>query len=388
MKKEKTIDPNKKANTKTGKVVLSLVLALVVLIVAALAWLNRDEAPVKTTSENNFSVSESKSYEGKTTGKELSSVEIAKKVKPSVVAVVTYQKSTKSGEGSGVVMSVDKEKNRTYILTCAHIVNKSGITCQVQLEDGTDYDAKVVGYDTRSDVGVLSIKGTDLTPAEFGDSSVLQVGEPVYAIGNPGGTQFYGSFTAGVVSAIDRPTSASGSGYTMECIQHDASINPGNSGGALVNSYGQVIGINSSKIEDEDYEGMGFAIPSVVARSVVDDILSVGYVQDRAKLGVGYIAASSHETYSIIVQANHLPAGAIVVAEIDDDSCLKDTKVEEGDLVIAANGKELDTSDVLLSLIEKSKPGDKVKLTFVHVNDDYTVEQYDVTVTLTEDRGN
>ncbi len=376
---------------KLRKVILVIVLAIAVLAAGCFIWTRNSqketEKTTTTSSENSLTVSSSKSYSASGEDGTLTSVEIAAKVKPSVIAVLTYQDGSLEGEGSGIVMSVDKDQGVTYILTCAHIINSSGITCQVQLEDGTSYDATVVGYDSRTDVGVLRIKTTDLTAAEFGDSTVLQVGEPVYAIGNPGGTQFYGSFTAGVISAIDRPTSSSESGYTMECIQHDAAINPGNSGGALVNSYGQVIGMNSSKIASEEYEGMGFAIPISVVKDVVDDILQYGYVQDRAKLGISYVAASSYQTYYSIVQQNNLPSGSIVIAKMDSDSSFSGTDVQAGDMIIAVDGEDMDKTDVLLNKIDDSKPGDTLKLTIAHVNNDYSVSTFDVTVTLKEDTG-
>ena len=383
---------------KSGQGKKILIALLVIVVVAVLAFLGWNSLSGETTSTDTDSttvanadsalkVGDSKTYQSDSADGTLSSVEIAAKVKPSVIAVMVYQNGEQAGEGSGVVMSTDEDNNCQYILTCAHIISTSGCTYAVQLEDGTSYDAEVVGYDSRTDVGLLRIEGTELTPAEFGDSTVLQVGEPVYAIGNPGGTEFYGSFTAGVVSAIDRPTAASDSGYTMECIQHDAAINPGNSGGALVNSYGQVIGINSSKIADEEYEGMGFAIPIAVAQDVVADLMSDGYVKDRAKLGIQYIAASSNTTYSMICQMNDLPSGSVVIAEISEDGSLAGTKAQAGDLIIAANGDEMTSTSVLLGLVEKAKPGDKLTLTIAHVAEDYSVSTFDIEVTLVEDKG-
>lgn len=337
-------------------------------------------------SSADIKIADAKEYKSENADGTLTSVQIAEKVKPSVIAVVTYKGNNVAGEGSGVVMSKDDNGN-TYILTCAHIVSTSGITVKVELQDETQYDADIVGYDTRTDIAVLRVASTDFTVAEFGDSSVLKVGEPVYAIGNPGGTAFYGSFTGGYISAIDRPTSTSSSGYTMECIQHDAAINPGNSGGALVNSFGQVIGINSSKIADEDYEGMGFAIPINVAKDIVDDILENGYVSNRAKLGITYLPVSQNQTYSMIASRNNLPSGSIIIATVDDNSAFTGTDVKSGDIIIAADGKKLTTSDVLLSIIEKSEPGDKIKLTMARINNDYSIQKYEVEVTLIEDKG-
>lgn len=382
---------------KNKTLFISIGVIVVALMVAALVWLGSGERGTNSGTESDSSgstesalvIGESKTYNETNSDGTLTGVEIAEKVSPSVVAVVITQNGSTYGEGSGVVMSTDTDKNVTYVVTCAHLLSSSGTEVSVQTEDGTSYAATVVGYDTRTDVGLISIEGTDaLTPAEFGDSAALQVGEPVYAIGNPGGTQFYGSFTAGVVSAIDRLTSSSDSGYTSVVIQHDAAINPGNSGGALVNSYGQVVGINSSKIADTDYEGMGFAIPTSVVQDVVDDLISSGYVQDRAKLGISYVSAGSYSTYSMIVQMNDLPSGSIVVAEIDEDGALYGTDAQEGDLIIAANGKDLETSSVLLDQLDDASPGDTMELTMARVNSDYSVNTYTITVTLAEDKGN
>ena len=268
------------------------------------------------------------------------------------------------------------------------MINTAGTTISVQTEDGKNYDAAVVGYDNRTDIGVISIRTTSMTPAEFGDSSVLQVGEPVYAIGNPGGTQFYGSMTSGIISAIDRPTSSSESGYTMECIQHDAAINPGNSGGALVNSYGQVIGINSSKIASEDFEGMGFAVPISVAKSSVDSIMKKGYVSGRAKLGIQYVACEDVQNYAIIVKKNNLPSGSLVIAKISSDSAFAGTQVKSGDIIAAVNGKDLKKSTDLSKAVQNAKPGDKMTLTVVRVGNGGKAAKFQVTVTLREDRSN
>lgn len=387
---------NKKSG-KTGKIIFSVLIIAIILVIGLgigavifgdFADNGNDKSDDKKQSGSaSVEISDSKPYTEVGDGETLTGVEIAAKVKPSVVGVLTYSKGVLYGEGSAIVMGEDETGAYTYFITCAHIISTSGIDTEIVLEDETTYDAEIVGYDVRTDVGVLRVKATGFTAAEFGDSSVLQVGEPVYAIGNPGGTAFYGSFTGGYVSAIDRPTSATESAYSMECIQHDAAINPGNSGGALVNSYGQVIGINSSKIADEEFEGMGFAIPISVAKDIVDDIIESGYVTDRAKLGISYISASQYQTYNMIVKMNKLPSGSIIIAEIEENSAFSGTDVVTGDMIIAANGKDLDDADVLLSLIETASAGDELKLTIARVNEDYTVEKFDVTVKLVEDKG-
>lgn len=318
----------------------------------------------------------------------LTTAQIAEKVKPSIVGIVVYtQRSNSSaGEGTGVIMGEDKTGEYTYIITCAHVISDAGIQVRVQTEDGTAYDAEIVGIDTRTDLGVLKIKAKGLPAAEFGDSNALRVGDSVYAIGNPGGVEFFGSFTGGFVSAIDRPVSSE-IGYTMKCIQHDAAINPGNSGGALVNVYGQVIGINSQKIAATDYEGMGFAIPITAAKEIIDDLIAYNYVPNRPKLGITYYPVSASAQYSMIAQIKGLPAGTLIINEISADSSLAGTNVRQYDMIVAVDGKPLTTADVLLEKIDNGKVGDKMTLSICRVNGDYSIEEFDVEIALVEDKG-
>ena len=318
----------------------------------------------------------------------LTTAQIAEKVKPSIVGIVVYTNNSGStaGEGTGVIMGENETHTETYIVTCAHVISDPGIKVKVQTEDGTTYDATIVGFDSRTDLGVVKISTTGLPAAEFGNSDNLRVGDSVFAIGNPGGVEFFGSFTGGYVSAIDRPVS-SDIGYTMKCIQHDAAINPGNSGGALVNVYGQVIGINSQKIAATDYEGMGFAIPITSAKAIIDNLTKFGYVPNRPKLGITYYPVSASTQYSMIAQIQGLPSGTLIIDEIDSESSLANTEARRYDMIIAVNGKKLTTADVLLELIDNGKVGDTMTLTLCRVNSNYTISKFDVTITLVEDKG-
>lgn len=313
------------------------------------------------------------------------SIVIAKKVRPSVVGVMTYQGGQLYGEGSGVLWANDSTGKYTYVVTCAHVIDESGVTYGVMLLSGKTYEAELVAYDTRTDIGVLKIEASGLTLAEIGDSSSLQIGEPIYAIGNPGGSEYFGSITDGIVSAIDRSVSAT---YTMTCIQHNAAINPGNSGGALVNTAGQIVGINSSKIASTDYEGMGFAVPTSIVVPVVDALIQYGYVPNRPKLGIQYADVSAYQLYSLVVSIKGLPQGSLVIAGISSDSTLKDTQAQVGDLIIAVNGKDMDDSSVLLDLIDTGAVGDTITLTLCRVESrTYKTTTFDVTITLVEDKG-
>lgn len=318
----------------------------------------------------------------------MSASDIYEKAKEYNVGIVVYARNSSSsvaGEGTGIIMGTDDAGEDTYIITCAHVISDSGINVSVQTADGTTYEAQIVGFDTRTDLGVIKIKASDLPVAEFGDSTKLRVGDPVYAIGNPGGVEFFGSFTGGYVSAIERPVSSE-IGYTMNCIQHDAAINPGNSGGMLVNRYGQVVGINSQKIAATDYEGMGFAIPISDAIPIINDLIDHGYVPNRPKLGITYYPVSASPQYSMIAQINGLPAGTLIIDQIDASSSLANTEVRQYDMIIAVNGKSLTSADILLELIDDGKVGDKLTLTIARINSDYTVSKFEVKASLVEDK--
>lgn len=315
----------------------------------------------------------------------VNSVWVADKVRPSVVGVLAYQQGELAGEGSGVLMSEDLTKNCTYVVTCAHVIDEANCDFSILLLDGTSYEAEVVAHDVRTDIGVLKVNKTGLPLAEFGDSSTLKVGEPIYAIGNPGGSEYFGSITNGIVASIDRSISAT---YTMTCIQHNAAINPGNSGGALVNSAGQVIGINSSKIARTDFEGMGFAVPSSIFTTVVDALIQYGYVPNRPELGIKYASLNDYQLYSIIVSIKGLPKGSVIIAEIPEGSALSGTNAQVGDLITAVNGKKMDSVDVLLDLIDTGAVGDTLTLTLCRIqNRSYETTTFDVTVKLVENKG-
>ena len=315
--------------------------------------------------------------------------DIYAKVLASSVGILVYDSrySTVVSEGSGVVFCEDKDGEYTYIITCAHVISDTGVSLIVKMNDNKEYSAQVVGFDTRTDIGVVRIKASGLAAAEIGDSSKLSVGDPVYAIGNPGGVEFANSFTNGMVSAIDRPVSSSKTGYTMECIQHTAAINPGNSGGALVNEYGQIIGINSMKIVADEYEGMGFAVPSSVFTKIVNEIIANGYVTNRPKLGITYLPASEYERYAMFVAIKGLPSGSIVIYSISDDSDLKNSDVKAGDLIYAVNGVEMNDTSYLAELIENGKVGDELTLSLIRINSDYSSKEFEVKVKLVEDKG-
>lgn len=294
---------------------------------------------------------------------------------------------TKSGEGSGVLMLEDGGK--TYVMTCAHVIS-GGSSFTVTLNDGSEYDAQMVAYDSQTDIGVLSINATGLKIAKFANSDSVAVGEQVVAIGCPGGIEFMNSVTSGYVSAIDRPV-ASKIGYDNKCIQTDAAINPGNSGGALFNMQGQIIGINSSKIASTEYEGMGFAVPSNTAVATANSLIKTGYVEGRAKLGITYSNIENYSNADAILNAlaekGYKDAkGTMVIGEVSSDSDLADKDIKQYDMIVAVNGETMTDTDVMTSVLSDSKPGDTIKLTIARIENNQ-IKTFDVECKLVESKG-
>lgn len=278
------------------------------------------------------------------------------KVLPSTVGIVGYIQSQQSifggeqSQGSGIILSTDG-----YIVTNAHVV--SGATSiKVVLNDNSEYNATVVGADEKTDLAVLKIDATGLTPAEFGNSDQMQIGEQVIAIGNPGGLELAGTLTVGYVSAVNRPITTTG-GSTIDCIQTDAAINPGNSGGALVNSYGQVIGINSQKIAATEYEGIGFAISINEAQPIINDLIEYGYVRGRVVMGITMQIIDP--TFAAIY--GYQPG--IGVVSVEQNSPASKAGLVAGDIITAIDGESITSQETLTSILEGHKPGDVIELT-------------------------
>ena len=298
-----------------------------------------------------------------------------KVIRSTVLVLVTAESGT--GSGTGIIATQDG-----YIITNSHVVlNTRNVAVQVKMHDGTTHDAVVVGFDKTTDLAVLKIEGTGYTPAEFADSDDLRMGQWVIAIGNPGGEQFSGSITRGVVSGLDRSVGTySANGMTY--IQTDAAINPGNSGGPLVNLYGQVVGINSSKIVSDEYEGMGFAIPITGAKKIIDDLLSGGYVEGRVRFGIKGTEVTQMQAYM-----SGVPQG-FMISEIDADSCFVGTDVQAYDIITAVDGVETPTLDALSNALLNYTPGDTATVTLFRPNESGTGgEEFEVKVTLLADLG-
>ncbi len=284
----------------------------------------------------------------------LTTAEIAQRVSPSVVSIHIYEQDSlsPSAMGSGVVLTQDG-----YIITNAHVVEgASGIN--VLFEDGTEMNARVIGVDEKTDLAVIKVAGEGLVPAEFGDSSAIAVGERAVAIGNAAG-QFDGTVTQGVISGLDREVTVTlgGRDVTMSLIQTDAAINPGNSGGALVNRFGQVVGINSARMNSAFFEGICFAIPTRTVQPVVENLIAYGFVRDRGVLGVTVIALTS-----VNGPPNGLPAQGLYISELAPGSDLVRSDVTVGDIILEADGKVMKTTADLTAVVQGHKLGETVHL--------------------------
>ena len=308
-------------------------------------------------------------------GEELTAQEVYQKVVKSTVTVaVTYSQNGKESHstGTGIIATSDG-----YIITNSHVVmNSKSSVVEITAYDGQTYEAVVVGVDLTNDLAILKTNDYNFTPAEFGDSAELTIGDSVLAIGNPGGAKFSGSMTGGYISGLDRSV-GSYSENGMTYIQTDAAINPGNSGGPLVNMYGQVVGINSSKIVSDGYEGMGFAIPVSKAQSIINELLSGGYVKGRTRLGI-----TGSDVTSSMAMFYGMPQG-FVIYEIAEESAFTGTEAQPGDVIIAIDGETVTGLTDISNLLLKHSPGDKATVTLYRQDG----TELDVTITLLEDKG-
>ena len=303
-----------------------------------------------------------------TTSGDLTIEQIAAKCKPSVVEIRTeaVQNATFignyviDGAGSGVIISEDG-----YILTNNHVIEgASSIT--VTLDDGTSYEATLIGTDEQSDVAVIKIDATDLTPATLGNSDQIVVGETVVAIGNPLGT-LGGSVTNGIISATSRNITIDS--QNLNVIQTNASVSPGNSGGGLFDAQGNLIGIVNAKSGESDAEGIGFALPINNVMSIATDLMTNGYVTGRPALGV-----------TIQTMTYYNGSSALVVAGFSSNSKAQDAGLQEGDMIVAADGQTISSFADLRGIIQGKSIGDTIELTVIRDNSNLV----DVSVPLVE----
>ena len=295
--------------------------------------------------------------------------QIVSKARASVVGVIAYthmDTDDSSNLGSGIIMSEDG-----YILTNAHVVS-SGVRFEIVLDDSTKHEARRIGYDEKSDIAIMKIEASGLTAAEFGDSDALIVGDIAVAIGNPTSLDLAGTVTSGIISAVDRQIVVDSSGNMLRLIQTDAAINPGNSGGPLLNKYGQVIGINTIKMNSGYYEGLCFAIPTNVFKPIVDELFEKGYVSGYPSIGI------SGSPVSYTDQLYGLPAG-VYVSIVNEKSDAYVQGILPGDIITHVNGDAVASVADINMIKNKFAVGDRIVLTIFRES-----ESFDVSVTLAD----
>jgi serine protease Do len=321
-------------------------------------------------------------------GDDLTPADIYAKVEPSVVGIsatcevtsdtsndmysyffggsTTPQTYTATSTGTGIIMSKDG-----YILTNAHVI-EDATEVTVMLNDGQEYTATIIGSDSSADIAVLKIQASDLTPAEFGDSDDLVVGDYAYAIGNPLGFELSNTFTPGVISGLDRTITINDN--TMNLIQTSAAINSGNSGGPLVNSKGQVIGIVSSKMSssysssEASIEGLGFAIPITQAKTIIDDLITYGYVTGRPQLGI-----TAEDITDTMSRYYSVPVG-VYIRFMDSDGAAAEAGLQVGDIITGINGETITTASELSAKIKEYNAGDSIEVTYYRDNQELTAQ--------------
>lgn len=302
-------------------------------------------------------------------GKELSLQELYDQCSKSIVAIKGYQDGVDGYYwGSGIILSEDG-----LILTNTHVIENCD-TASVTLFDNSSYDAALVGADSTSDIAVLRIEATGLTPASFGDSAELAIGDKVAAIGNPLGETFRMTLTDGIISAIDRGISYNG--HSMTLLQTNTAINEGNSGGALFNMYGQVIGVTNMKMMSSysSIEGIGFAIPSSTIAAVADSLMQYGEVRGRTAIGitVGAIPENVTSHYD-------LPTG-LYVSAVEEKSDAAAKGIQQGDIITAVNGNPASATSDILTVKNTLSVGDTITFTIWRDG-----ETFDVDVTLVDE---
>lgn len=333
----------------------------------------------QTLSGSVSEISEEKfSYVNETEKKEVLSVEeIAKRVGPSIVGIScettthNYYFGTQKSESGGSGIIIDKNG---HIVTNYHVV-EGATTVKVKLTSGNEYDATLVGGDEKTDIAVIRIKAEEeLHVAVIGNSDEVEVGALAVAIGNPLAKELFGTVTAGVISGVNRTMTVGQ--RDMNLIQTDAAISPGNSGGALINKFGEVIGINSVKLVDNAAEGLGFAIPINEAVPIVQDLMNFGYVKGRPMIGISVREITPELAY----YNNLLVDYGLYVMSATENSGAEKAGIKRGDIIIKIDGRKVTSSLELNKIRDTHKAGETVNLTVLRGN-----KELAITVTLTED---
>ena len=330
------------------------------------------EAPQQTEPEPSVTIAESpQSHDNLPHADAMALQDIYSKNLPSVVSITTHTDQG-TGTGTGVIFTPDG-----YIVTNSHVL-RNALEVQVKLYDGQVYQAMPVGDDPMTDLAVMKINAQGLTPAEFGDSDNLRVGDMVVAIGDPLGQQFSGTMTDGIISGIDRDVVVNG--RVMNLLQTNAAMNSGNSGGPLINCYGQVIGINTVKIgtfsDEAGVEGLGFAIPSTTVMDIVNQLMEQGYVSGRPTLGIQGEGVTTFQYYYY-----GIPPG-VYITHVDDALWAEGVDIHPGDIILSIDGMAVTSMEQVNAYIYKLEVGDTVQLQLYRSRKQFTLE-----LTLMEDKG-
>ena len=289
-------------------------------------------------------------------GTQVSIASVVDAVKDSVVEIKTesvvtgsfyYGEYVSEGAGSGVIITSDG-----YIVTNNHVID-GATKIVVTLTNTESYEATLIGKDSQTDLAVLKIEATNLTAAILGDSDELKVGETAIAIGNPLGS-LGGTVTDGIISSLSRELTVDGQKMTL--LQTNAAVNPGNSGGGLFNGYGELIGIVNAKSDGENVEGLGFAIPINIAKTVIEDLMQNGYVTGRVKIGISMVEITDRQTafqYGVNTYG-------VYIYTVEENSPASEAGLKSGDRIISVEGEEIESASQLQSKIQEYEVGDKV----------------------------
>lgn len=368
----------KKSSGMAQKIVASVLFLSIGFAVGNIYTVSRvpssdNESVSTSTNSNNILTTSSPATVNRLNTGALSTAEIAANNENSIVEISIsttasssfFGEYTTTGSGSGVIISTDG-----YILTNNHVISSAN-DITVRLHDGTEYKATVVGSDSRTDVGIIKVEASNLTPVTIGDSSALVVGETAVVIGNPLG-QLGGTVTDGIISALEREISIDGT--TMNLIQTNAAINPGNSGGGLFNSKGELVGIVVAKSSGLDIEGLGFAIPINDVKDVISDILDLGYVSGRPFLGVSLTNSKQSQVPSnsiwgyIYGQNMTTTSYGAYVSDVIEGSAADKAGIKVDDQIISINNEMISSASDVTNAIAEYEIGDEVEIGIVRDN--------------------
>ena len=312
---------------------------------------------------------------------------VAEAVAPSIVEIKAASGNTAMSSGSGIILSEDG-----YIVTNAHVLQDCDTFWVSIGKDKTILPATCIGMDTKTDLAVLKVEQTGLPAATIGDADSLLVGEEVVAIGNPAGLT--GTVTNGIVSALHRQVKSGTTGFEMDCIQTNAAISPGNSGGALVNLYGQVVGITSSKYTSiysgTAYEGLGFAISINAAMPIIEELVANGYVSGRVRIGITFrsldipeVLAEFQQTYNL---SENIEMTGLWISEIAQDCDISNTELQVGDVIYSVNGTSVTNYDDLNAVLETCTANETLSADCYRFDDAGNQQTFSIKFQLMEDR--